>query len=39
MGVSQAIAGPVQQAIVSGFQIGVGLMTKPFEYFAQNFGD
>ena len=29
-----AISQPIQNAIVAGFQIGVGLMTKPFEYFA-----
>jgi hypothetical protein len=28
------LAQPIQNAIVSGFQIGVGFMTKPFEYFA-----
>jgi hypothetical protein len=28
------LAQPIQNAIVQGFQIGVGLMTKPFEYFA-----
>jgi hypothetical protein len=33
------IAQPIQTAIISGFQIGIGLMTKPFEYFAQNFGE
>jgi hypothetical protein len=34
-----AIAQPVQNAVVQGFQIGVGLMTKPFEYFANRFGE
>ena len=34
-----AIAQPIQNAIVSGFQIGVGLMTKPFQYFASAFGE
>ena len=34
-----AISQPIQNAIVTGFQIGVGLMTKPFEYFANNFGE
>ena len=33
------IAQPIQSAIVQGFQIGVGLMTKPFEYFAGAFGE
>ena len=29
-----AISQPIQNAVVAGFQIGVGMMTKPFEYFA-----
>jgi hypothetical protein len=33
------IAQPIQSAIVQGFQIGVGFMTKPFEYFAGAFGE
>jgi uncharacterized protein YukE len=35
MGISQ----PIQNAIVQGFQIGVGMMTKPFQYFANAFGE
>jgi uncharacterized protein YukE len=35
MGISQ----PIQNAIVQGFQIGVGLMTKPFQYFAGQLGE
>lgn len=31
-----AIAQPIQNAVVSGFQIGVGFMMKPFEYFVNN---
>ena len=31
-----SISQPIQNAIVSGFQIGVGFMVKPFEYFAKN---
>jgi hypothetical protein len=38
-GLAQAISQPIEQAIVSGFQIGVGLMMKPFEYFAGAFGE
>ena len=34
-----ALAQPVQNAVVQGFQIGVGLMTKPFEYFANRLGE
>jgi len=34
-----AFAQPIQNAIVSGFQIGVGMMTKPFQYFVSNFGE
>jgi uncharacterized protein YukE len=34
-----AISQPIQNAVVSGFQIGVGMMTKPFEYFANRFGE
>ena len=34
-----AISQPVQNAVVQGFQIGVGMMTKPFEYFANRFGE
>jgi hypothetical protein len=34
-----SIAQPIQSAIISGFQIGVGFMTKPFEYFAGAFGE
>ena len=34
-----AIAQPIQNAVVKGFQIGVGLMTKPFQYFADAFGE
>ena len=33
------IAQPIQNAIVQGFQIGVGFMTKPFEYFANRLGE
>lgn len=29
-----ALSQPIQNAIVSGFQIGVSLMVKPFQYFA-----
>jgi hypothetical protein len=32
----QGVSQPITSAIVAGFQMGVGLMTKPFEYFAQN---
>jgi hypothetical protein len=31
-----AISQPIQNAIVTGFQIGVGFMVKPFQYFADN---
>ena len=34
-----SIAQPIQNAIITGFQIGVGFMTKPFEYFAGAFGE
>jgi hypothetical protein len=34
-----AIAQPVQSAIVQGFQIGIGLMTKPFQYFGNAFAE
>jgi len=34
-----ALSQPIQNAIVQGFQIGVGLMTKPFEYFANRLGE
>lgn len=34
-----AIAQPVQNAVVTGFQIGVGLMMQPFQYFANSFGE
>jgi hypothetical protein len=34
-----AIAQPIQNAITTGFEIGVGLMMKPFEYFAGAFGE
>ena len=34
-----AIAQPIQNAVVTGFQIGVGFMTKPFEYFANRLGE
>ena len=34
-----SIAQPIQNAIVQGFQIGVGFMTKPFQYFAGAFGE
>ena len=34
-----AISQPIQNAVVTGFQIGVGMMTKPFQYFAQNLGE
>jgi hypothetical protein len=34
-----SISQPIQDAIVSGFQMGVSLMTKPFEYFANAFGE
>lgn len=37
MAVGQGLAAPITSAIVSGFQMGVGLMTKPFEYFAGAF--
>jgi hypothetical protein len=33
------LAQPIQNAIVQGFQIGVGFMTKPFEYFANRLGE
>lgn len=33
------IAQPIQNAIVAGFQIGVSLMTQPFQYFANAFGE
>ena len=32
-GLSEAIAAPITGAITAGFQIGVGMMMKPFEYF------
>jgi hypothetical protein len=32
----EGISQPLQNAIIKGFQIGVGFMTKPFEYFAKN---
>ena len=34
-----ALSQPIQNAVVQGFQIGVGLMTKPFEYFANRLGE
>ena len=34
-----AISQPIQNAVVTGFQIGVGFMTKPFEYFANRLGE
>ena len=33
-GLSEAIASPITGAITKGFEIGVGMMTKPFQYFA-----
>jgi hypothetical protein len=39
MGVAQGIGQPIESAIVSGFQIGVQLMMKPFEYFAGALGE
>ena len=33
------ISQPIQNAIAKGFQIGVGFMTKPFEYFANRLGE
>jgi hypothetical protein len=34
-----AIAQPIQSAITQGFQIGIGMMTKPFQYFGDAFGE
>ncbi len=34
-----AIAQPIQNAITTGFQIGIGMMTQPFQYFANAFGE
>jgi hypothetical protein len=31
-----ALSQPITNAVVAGFQIGVGMMTKPFQYFADN---
>jgi hypothetical protein len=36
MTLGQGISQPVTTAIMTGFQLGVGLMVKPFQYFAEN---
>ena len=33
------LARPIESAILSGFQLGVQLMIKPFQYFVNNFGE
>ena len=35
----QGVSQPITNAIVAGFQIGVDLMMKPFQYFANAFGE
>lgn len=37
MTLGQGLSQPITTAIMSGFQMGVGLMMKPFQYFGQNF--
>lgn len=39
MQMGQGFAQPVTAAIMSGFQIGISFMTKPFEYFVNNLGE
>ena len=39
MTLGQGLSQPITMAIMSGFQLGIGLMTKPFEYFGSQLGE